>query len=113
MGMSKTVIASAFAVALLTSAWSHPAAAMGPAVPAALATADGYNGLVRLAHYVRHPWHQRHYWRWDHRPVWDDPWEVLRPTIWGSAEPHYVPADIWARKWHPAHWHHWAHHHHW
>lgn len=45
-------------------------------------------------------WGPRHYWQWDHRPIWDDPWLVLRPTIWGSPEPHLVPAEIWACKWH-------------
>lgn len=98
--MPKTAIAAvAFAAALLTGAPSHRAAA------------DGYSAPVRTIHYAKRPWHQRHYWRWDHRPIWDDPWEVLRPTIWGSAEPHFVPADIWARKWRPTYlhrWHRWA-----
>lgn len=103
--MPKTAIAAvAFAAALLACAWSNPAAAMGPAAPAALAAAGGYSAPVRPIHDVRR-WRQRHYWQWDGRPVWDDPWEVLRPTIWGSAEPHFVPANIWARKWHPAYLH--------
>jgi hypothetical protein len=106
----KTTIATiAFAAALLLCAWSHPAAAMGPAAPAAFAAAGVNNAPVRSVHYVGHRWRQRRYWRWDHRPVWDDPWDVLQPTIWGSAEPHYVPADVWARKWHPAHRHYWRH----
>ena len=104
------IAAIAFAIAL-TGLWSHPAAATGPAAPAALLPAGGYSTQVRTVHDVRR-WRERHYWRWDHRPVWDDPWEVLRPNFWGSPEPHFVPADVWARKWHPAHWHHWAHHHH-
>jgi hypothetical protein len=109
--MSKTAIAVAFAAVLLTGVCSHPAAAMGPAVPAAFAPPAGvYSAPVRTIHYAR-PWHQRRYWRWDHRPVWDDPWEVLRPTIWGSPEPHLVPADVWVRKWHPAHLHYLARHH--
>ncbi|MGH6675928.1 MAG: hypothetical protein ACRECE_06855, partial [Xanthobacteraceae bacterium] len=54
----------------------------------------------------------RQYWRWDHRPIWDDPWQVLRPTIWGSPEPYLVPADIWARKWHLPQRHVWGWHHH-
>jgi hypothetical protein len=107
--MSKTAIAAVvFAAALLGGVWPDPAAAMGAAAPGALAAAGGYRPPVRSIHYAER--HQRHYWRWDHRPVWDDPWEVLRPTIWGSPEPHYVPADVWARKWHPAPWHHWARH---
>jgi hypothetical protein len=48
-------------------------------------------------------WPHRQYWQWDHRPIWDDPWLVLEPNFWGSPEPHLVPADIWARKWHPPH----------
>jgi hypothetical protein len=108
--MPKAAIAAvAFTVALLTGVCSHPAAAMGPVAPAAPVSAEGYHAPVQRVHYVGRRWRQRHYWRWDHRPVWDDPWEMLRPTIWGSAEPHYVPADVWARKWHPAHHHHWRH----
>src|SRR5579863_6244419 len=108
--MSKTAIAAVvFAAFVLTGIWSQPATAMGPVAPAALAHAGAGSAPVRMIHDARR-WYQRHYWRWDHRPVWDDPWEVLRPTIWGSPEPHYVPADIWARKWHPAHWHRWARH---
>ena len=42
----------------------------------------------------------RHYWQWDDRPIWDDPWAVLEPNFWGSPEPHLVPADIWACEWH-------------
>jgi hypothetical protein len=116
--MPKTAIAAVVvAAALVIGAWSHPAAAigpvaMGPVASAALPTAGGYNAPVTLVRYVRHGWRQRRYWRWDHRPIWDDPWEVLQPTIWGSPEPHVVPADVWARKWHPARWHYGAHHHH-
>lgn len=112
--MPKIAIATiVVAAALVIGAWSHPAAAMAPAaLPAALSAAGGYNALVTPVHYAKHGWRQRRYWRWDHRPIWDDPWEVLQPTIWGSPEPHVVPADVWARKWHPAHWHHWGHHQH-
>ncbi len=106
--MSKTAIAAVvFAAVVLSGVWSQPATAMGPAAPAALAHAGADSAPVRMIHYARR-WHQRRYWRWDHRPVWDDPWEVLQPTIWGSPEPHYVPADIWARRWHPARWHRWV-----
>lgn len=52
-------------------------------------------------------WPHRQYWQWDRRPIWDDPWLVLTPNFFGSAEPHLVPADIWARKWHPPWPHHW------
>ena len=110
MSMARTTIAAGlFSAALLLGVAPDRANAMGPAAPAALAA--GYRDPVQAIHYEKRPLGRRHYWRWDHRPVWDDPWEVLEPTIWGSPEPHYVPADIWARKWHPAHWHHWAHHH--
>jgi hypothetical protein len=102
--------AVACAAILLSGLLPHPAAAMGPMAPFALATGHGYGAPVQAIHDVRR-WRQRHYWRWDHRPVWDDPWEVLRPTIWGSPEPHLVPADVWARKWHLAHIHHWARRH--
>lgn len=109
--MPRAAIAAVVSVAaVLIGIWSQPAAAMGPATPAALAAVAGVGTPVRPIHDVRR-WRQRHYWRWDHRPVWDDPWEVLQPTIWGSPEPHVVPADVWARKWHPAHWHYWARRH--
>jgi hypothetical protein len=102
------IVAAILGAAVLLGAWSSPAAVIGPAAPAALATAGINNAPVRSIHYVGYRWRQRRYWRWDHRPVWDDPWDVLRPTIWGSPEPHYVPADVWARKWHPARLRHWA-----
>lgn len=70
----KTTIATiAFAVALLLCAWPRPATAMGPAAPAAFSGAGVNNAPVRSVHYVRHRWRQRRYWRWDHRPVWDNP----------------------------------------
>lgn len=109
--MWKVAIAAvAFTAALVTGAWSPPAAAMGPAAPGALAAAGSYGQPVLRIYDIKR-WRQRHYWRWDHRPVWDDPWEVLRPTIWGSPEPHFVPADVWARKWRPAYFHHWPRRH--
>ncbi len=58
-------------------------------------------------------WPHRRYWQWDHRPIWDDPWVVLKPNFWGSPEPHLVPANVWARKWHPPRLHHWRAHHRW
>jgi hypothetical protein len=71
-----------------------------------------------VAHVTRHwgcecarDWAHRQYWQWDHRPIWDDPWQVLKPNFWGSPEPHLVPADIWARKWHPPWLHYWRPHH--
>lgn len=103
----KTTMASAvFAAAVLLGSWSHPAAAMGPVAPAAPAAAVVNNAPVTPIHYAKQRWRQRRYWRWDHRPIWDDPWEVLRPTIWGSPEPQFVPANVWAQKWHPAYFHH-------
>jgi hypothetical protein len=45
-------------------------------------------------------WSPRTYWQWDERPIWDDPWTVLRPNFWGSPEPYLMPADIWACEWH-------------
>lgn len=68
------------------------------------AAATGHDGRLQTVGFdcsrcVR-AWGPRQYWQWDHRPVWDDPWAVLRPTIWGSPEPHLVPAGIWTCKWH-------------
>jgi hypothetical protein len=53
----------------------------------------------KLACRCERNWAPREYWRWDHRPIWDDPWAVLKPNFWGSPEPHLVPANIWVRKW--------------
>jgi len=109
--MWKVAVAGvAITAALATGTWSPPAAAMDPAVAAALAASGGYGQPALRIHDISR-WRQRRYWRWDHRPVWDDPWEVLRPTIWGSPEAHFVPADVWARKWHPAYFHHWTRRH--
>jgi hypothetical protein len=55
-------------------------------------------------------WPHRQYWQWDHRPIWDDPWAVLKPNFFGSPQAHLVPADIWARKWHPPWLHYWRPH---
>ena len=81
--------------------------ALAALVPAGRAAAAEYGAPATAA--VKHHWRcncardwpHRQYWQWDHRPIWDDPWLVLKPNFWGSPEPHLVPADIWARKWHP------------
>jgi hypothetical protein len=68
----------------------------------------------RVAHWrCNCSWPHRQYWQWDHRPIWDDPWVVLKPNFFGSPLPHLVPANIWARKWHPPWLHRWHEHHHW
>lgn len=89
--------------------------AFSAAGPAANAVADGYTA-PRHAH-SRCPcsreWAPRQYWQWDHRPIWDDPWLVLKPNFWGSSLPHLVPANVWARKWHLPWLHRWRAHHHW
>ena len=59
-------------------------------------------------------WGYRHYWQWG----WHRPWAlpVVPPgeRYWWSLDPPRVPADIWARKWHPPDVYHWARHHaHW
>jgi hypothetical protein len=77
--------------------------AFSAAAPAENALAGGY-AVSRAAHWrcaCMRDWPHRQYWQWDHRPIWDDPWLVLEPNFWGSPQPHLVPADIWARKWHP------------
>ena len=87
-----TVLAFAFAV----SAAANSAAAMPVAPPGGGAAKQ----TIAVTCHCARDWPHRQYWQWDHRPVWDDPWAVLKPNFWGSPEPHLVPADIWACKWH-------------
>lgn len=61
--------------------------------------ADTFAQKIRFDCRCERNWGPREYWRWDHRPIWVDPWAVLKPNFWGSPEPHLVPADVWARKW--------------
>ena len=97
------------------------ALALGVVAFSALASAEQAVAAKRAVSRVayRHcrcsaEWAHREYWQRDHRPIWDDPWPVLKPNFFGSPEPHLVPADIWARKWHPP-WPHYSrlHHRHW
>lgn len=101
---SGTLAALAFSVAFAAVASTGQAVATEYGPPAA-----------RLKHHWRcdcaRDWPHRQYWQWDHRPIWDDPWLVLKPNFFGSPEPHLVPADIWARKWHPPWLHRWRHRH--
>jgi hypothetical protein len=88
---------------------------LSAAAPADSALADGYPA-PRHAHWrcaCSREWAPRRYWQWDHRPIWDDPWLVLKPNFWGSPLPHLLPANIWAREWHPPWLHRWRAHHHW
>jgi len=114
--MRKTVFAlCALALATSVGALAPRAAAMPFASPVEVgaASASGVD-LVHKVHCDRRcarEWPRRHYWQWDDRSIWDDSWTVLRPNFWGSPEPHLVPADIWACKWHLpsaqyARWHH-------
>ena len=90
------------AVFILLSALSIDGVAQrAAAITISAPAASGWtNNRLQPARYRPLTWAPRQYWQWDHRPVWDDPWAVLRPNFWGSAEPHLVPADIWACKWH-------------
>jgi hypothetical protein len=81
---------------LYINGWAERAAAMPFSAPAAATWSVTRPRPVRFAR----EWARRHYWQWDSRPIWDHPWRVLRPNFWGSPEPHLVPADIWACKWH-------------
>lgn len=94
---------AALVLAIAIGGPCHRAAAMVPASPSRTITGSRDDGVLLHVHLRRAnswQWAPRQYWRWDHRPIWDDPWEVLRPTIWGSPEPYLVPADIWACEWH-------------
>jgi hypothetical protein len=99
---------TAFAIATLFSAVApgHSAAAMTPGPPSAFAASAWHARNFRAVGFIcdwkcARRWSPRQYWQWDERPIWDDPWTVLRPTILGSPEPDLVPADRWAHEWHP------------
>jgi hypothetical protein len=99
--MRRAVLAlSVVLLALSIDSSADRAAAIAFSLPAAATTHDGRLQTVGFDCRCVRAWGPRHYWQWDHRPVWDNPWQVLRPTIWGSPEPHLVPAGIWACKWH-------------
>jgi len=96
----------AILTALAIAALSPTIALTNPAVASerTAVTPDGRS--VRTVDFVcdwkcARRWPPRQYWQWDQRPIWDDPWTVLRPTIWGSPEPYFVPADRWAHEWRP------------
>lgn len=101
--MPKIVVAEAVLALALAFGAATNRATTAPAAPRSeVFRAAGDAGpaqKIRYACRCARQWPYRHYWRWDGRPVWDDPWRVLKPNLWGSPEPHLVPADSWARKW--------------
>jgi hypothetical protein len=105
--MPKSLFAGAIlALAFCFGAAVDRAAAMTLALPAQIGPAvqgDVAQNFHLAGSYARE-WAPREYWQWGHRPIWDDPWRVLKPNFLGSPEPHLVPADIWACKWHPPTW---------
>ena len=106
--MANTIIAGAVLASVLAFGAASQGAAAAPVAPAGVLVPAGWNAGLHKVHYrcqcapawAPREWAPREYWQWDHRPIWQDPWKVLRPTIWGSPEPYLVPADIWACKWH-------------
>jgi hypothetical protein len=115
--MRRRVMAcAALAAALAGAAPAGRVAGIKAASAAELAPAVASRTVVvrkaRSACECVRAWPHREYWRWDHRPVWDDPSAVLRPNFWGSPEPYLVPADVWARKWHLPRHDRWAWHRH-
>lgn len=113
--MNNIVIAGAvFASVLAVGAATKSAAALPVAPRIGLLPAAGDAVPVQRVHYTcrcARQWPHRQYWQWDDRPIWDDPWQVLKPNFWGSPEPHLVPADIWARQWHLPRVRYWRWHH--
>lgn len=98
IAIAGTILASVLAFGAATD----NAIAM-PAIPTLGVSAIRDNGPLQQIHFTcrcARDWPRRQYWQWDHHPIWDDPWRVLKPNFWGSPEPHLVPADIWACKWH-------------
>jgi len=106
--MKKIGIAGAVLASVLAAGAATSSAAALPVAPlsAARNTMQKIHDACRCAR----QWPHRQYWQWDDRPIWDDPWRVLKPNFWGSPEPHLVPADIWAQQWHPPR-RHWRWHH--
>jgi hypothetical protein len=112
--MDKIVIAGAMLASALVVGTATGAAAMPAAPRMALPPAAADSVLMQKIHYTcrcARQWPHRQYWQWDDRPIWDDPWRVLKPNFWGSPEPHLVPAEIWARQWHLPREHYWRWHH--
>jgi hypothetical protein len=109
--MHKSVVAGAvFVFAVALGAATNRAAAMPAASRAEMLSPANDAGAMQEVRYAcrcTRQWPRRQYWQWDSRPIWDDPWSVLKPNFWGSPEPRLVPADIWARKWHLPGVHHW------
>jgi hypothetical protein len=99
--MRRGMLLTALLAALAAGASTLGAAAMPIAAPAsrAVTAAPAFVHPIGWSCRCARNWGPREYWRWDHRPIWDDPWRVLKPNFWGSPEPHLVPADVWARKW--------------
>jgi hypothetical protein len=102
--MDKIVIAGAVLASIVAVSAATTGAAAIPVAPRmALAPVTGDAVPILKIHYAcrcARQWLHRQYWQWDDRPIWDDPWRVLKPNFWESPEPHLVPADIWACKWH-------------
>jgi hypothetical protein len=103
-----TGIVLAFAFTFGAAANSALAMPFAPPAGVILAARDGQGTqTIHVTCRCARDWPHREYWQWDHRPVWDDPWAVLKPNFWGSPEPHLVPAAIWTCKWHlpsPRYW---------
>jgi len=97
--LTMAILAMSAILAAETSTLSAAAAPIAAPDRAAAAVPDPLLQNVRWSCRCDREWAPREYWRWDHRPIWDDPWRVLKPNFWGSPEPHLVPADVWARKW--------------
>lgn len=111
--MDKIVIAGAILASVLAFGAATKSAVALPVGPRIDPLPAAENAVQKI-HYVcrcARQWPHRLYWQWDDRPIWDDPWRVLKPNFWGSPEPHLVPADIWAREWHLPRRHYWGWHH--
>jgi hypothetical protein len=113
------VIASILCIGTLT----NRAAAMMVTPRSEIVPATVLPGLIQPIHDAcrcRRAWARRHYWPWGHDGVWDEQLEErwFNPLnhFWGTPEPPLVPADRWARKWHPPFhpiWNRARHRHHW
>lgn len=95
------VVATGLGLTLAAGAAADPAAATTLMAPGQFSVPAG-GSLVSGARFCRceRDWGPRLNWQWGwHHPPWQTPWN--EPTYFWSLDPPRVPADVWARKWHP------------
>jgi hypothetical protein len=115
--MGKTIVASAAIAVLLLLAASASRTAAAP-----IQRHNGHAGFAQRTPLTcgtptngswtcLRAYPPRQYWQWG----WEEPpgpqWAPGPPNILGFVDPPLVPADVWARQWHPPWIRHWGWHH--